>query len=191
MEQAIPDVYIFGPFSLDAQRRVLTRANERIEVSGKALEVLLVLVEKSGAVVTKDELLAAAWGDTHVEENNLTQSIYSLRKILGESAGENRYIATVPGQGYRFVADVRTVSASADNVIRRFARAAKATLAERKRMAALLAIGLVAGAIALLRLARHDSCRPPLSQDYHQGRLRVEGRDYLNALYFLQKAAGE
>ena len=54
MGQAIQGVYIFGPFSLDAQRRVLTRANERIEVSGKALEVLLVLVEKSGAVVTKE-----------------------------------------------------------------------------------------------------------------------------------------
>ncbi|PYV32372.1 MAG: hypothetical protein DMG22_13550, partial [Acidobacteria bacterium] len=143
MGQAIPGVYIFGPFSLDAQRRVLTRANERIEVSVKALEVLLVLVQKSGAVVTKDELLAAVWGHTHVEENNLTQSIYSLRKILGESAGENRYIATVSGQGYRFVADVRTVSGSADNVFRRLARAAKAMLAERKRMSALLAISLV------------------------------------------------
>ena len=58
-------------------------------------------------------------------------------------------------------------------------------------MSALLAISLVAGAIALLRFARHDSCRPSLSRDYLQGRLKVEGRDYLNALYFLQKAAGE
>ena len=72
----------------------------------KPLATLLVLVERAGETVSKDELLSQVWPDTAVEENNLTQSISTLRKVLGEKRGENRYIATEPGMGYRFVAPV-------------------------------------------------------------------------------------
>src|SRR4030095_4951774 len=77
----------------------------------KVFDTLLYLVEHQGVVLDKDELMLAIWPDTVVEENNLNQSISVLRRVLGESRGENRYVATVPGRGYRFVADVKTAAA--------------------------------------------------------------------------------
>ncbi|MBI4470242.1 MAG: PD40 domain-containing protein [Acidobacteria bacterium] len=76
----------------------------------KALEMLLVLVSNKERVLDKDELMQLLWPDTIVEEANLTQNIYRLRKALGESPDEHLYIVTVPGRGYRFVADVKKVS---------------------------------------------------------------------------------
>src|SRR5687768_10014901 len=73
----------------------------------KALDILLYLVQRAGTVVEKDELMDAIWPDTAVEENNLTQNISALRKALGEKHRDNRFIATVPGRGYKFVAEVR------------------------------------------------------------------------------------
>lgn len=72
----------------------------------KAFDTLLYLVERSGKIVGKYELMLAIWADRVVEENNLTQNISTLRRVLGEKHGENRFIATVPGQGYKFVAAV-------------------------------------------------------------------------------------
>lgn len=100
-------VYEFGPFHLDTASRLLLRDSEVVPLKAKVLETLLVLVENSGQVVSKEHLMEAIWPDTAVEENNLTQNIYSLRKVLGERPGEHRYISTVSGQGYRFVATVR------------------------------------------------------------------------------------
>ena len=71
------------------------------------MEILLVLIQRQGEVVSKDELMQAVWGDAFVEESNLSQSIFVLRKALGERASENRYIATIPGRGYTFVASVK------------------------------------------------------------------------------------
>src|SRR5688572_17386284 len=81
----------------------------------KAFEILLYLVRRADQVVEKDEILEAVWPDTIVEENNLTQNISALRRALGEKHRENRFIATVPGRGYKFVAEVRK-SADASNV---------------------------------------------------------------------------
>ena len=78
----------------------------------KVFDTLLYLVERSGKVVEKEELMHAIWPDTAVEENNLSQNISTLRRVLGESRGENLYIATVPGKGYRFIAGVETVRCS-------------------------------------------------------------------------------
>jgi DNA-binding winged helix-turn-helix (wHTH) protein len=69
-------------------------------------DTLLVLIESEGHLIGKDELMQAVWPDTAVEENNLTQNISVLRKTFGERPEDQRYIVTVPGQGYRFVADV-------------------------------------------------------------------------------------
>src|SRR5690348_2175005 len=107
MDEEAEGVYEFGPFRLDTQRRLLARAGQRVDVTPKAIETLVVLVQSAGLVVTKEDLLQRLWPDTHVEENNLTQCILVLRKALGETAGENKYIATVPGRGYRFVATVQ------------------------------------------------------------------------------------
>lgn len=75
----------------------------------KPVATLVALVDRAGETVSKDELLAEVWSGTAVEENNLTQSISTLRKVLGEKRGDNRFIATEPGNGYRFVAAVTRI----------------------------------------------------------------------------------
>ena len=100
-------LYEFGPYRLDAVKRVLLREGKPVPVTSKAFDTLLLLIEHSGQVLQKDELMKALWPDTIVEENNLTQQISMLRKALGERAHEHRYVVTVPGRGYSFVAHVR------------------------------------------------------------------------------------
>src|SRR5271168_3894301 len=102
-------LYEFGPFRLDAGQRLLLRDNSPIPLQPKAFETLLVLVCNSEKVVLKDELLNAVWADTFVEESNLTQNIFVLRRALGDVDGGRRYIITVPGRGYRFAEAVRVI----------------------------------------------------------------------------------
>jgi Tol biopolymer transport system component/DNA-binding winged helix-turn-helix (wHTH) protein len=97
----------FGPFVLNPDSRSLTKDGEAVMLTAKTLETLSVLVQNRGKVMSKDELLAALWPDTVVEEANLTQSISTLRKILGDSPKDHRYIVTLAGRGYQFVADVK------------------------------------------------------------------------------------
>jgi DNA-binding winged helix-turn-helix (wHTH) protein/tetratricopeptide (TPR) repeat protein len=97
----------FGPFRLDAEERVLLRDGEPVQLTQKAFETLYVLVEKSGRVLEKDELMRRIWPDSFVEEATLAQNIFTLRKVLGETPDKNRYIETVPRRGYRFVAQVK------------------------------------------------------------------------------------
>ncbi|HET6972662.1 MAG TPA: tetratricopeptide repeat protein [Pyrinomonadaceae bacterium] len=99
--------YQFGPFRLDPLKRRLSKDEETLRLTPKAFELLLVLVEEHGRTVEKDELLERVWAGTIVEENNLNQNITALRKSLGDSRQESQYIATIPGVGYRFVAEVR------------------------------------------------------------------------------------
>ncbi|HMO81208.1 MAG TPA: winged helix-turn-helix domain-containing protein [Pyrinomonadaceae bacterium] len=96
----------FGDFSLDPVRRVLYRFKEPVDLSPRAFDLLLALVTNAGRTMTKDELLELVWEGQFVEENNLTVQISALRKVFGETRSENRYIATVPGRGYKFVADI-------------------------------------------------------------------------------------
>jgi DNA-binding winged helix-turn-helix (wHTH) protein/Flp pilus assembly protein TadD len=107
MDSAPESFYEFGPFRLDARRHVLLRDGQAISLAPKVFETLLLLVRNSGQVLKKSELIDAIWPDTFVEESNLAQHIFLLRKILGEDKNEHRYIVTVPGAGYRFVAQVR------------------------------------------------------------------------------------
>ena len=102
-------IYEFGDFSVDAAKRQLRgRGGVTVPLTTKAFEMLVYLLDRSGTVLEKDELLGAIWPDAIVEENNLTQAVSSLRRALGESRAEHRYIMTVPGRGYCFVAEVRT-----------------------------------------------------------------------------------
>jgi len=98
--------YAFGEFRVDAAKRLLLCGERRVAVPPKVFDTLLALVENTGRVVEKDELMRLVWPDTVVEENNLNQAISALRKALGEDPAEHRYIVTVPGRGYRFVAAV-------------------------------------------------------------------------------------
>lgn len=109
--QRAPESYVlyeFGDFRLDASRHLLFRkgATGPLAITPKAVETILYFVEHRGEVLEKERLLADLWPGLVVEENNLTQVISVLRRVLGEARGENRYIATVPGRGYRFVAHV-------------------------------------------------------------------------------------
>ncbi len=104
------DTYKFGDFELDRMRRVLTRNGELIALNPKAFDLLLELVSNRGHVVTKDVLLERVWPGQFVEENNLTVHISALRKAFGEKKGENRFIVTVSGNGYKFVGDLEDPS---------------------------------------------------------------------------------
>jgi len=108
-------MYQFGPFSVDPEQRVLSREGTPLSVTPKVFDTLLFLVRNPERVLTKDELLKEVWPDTFVEEVNLAVNISTLRKALGENAQESRYIVTVPGRGYRFVASVREVAGAAEN----------------------------------------------------------------------------
>src|SRR5579863_876489 len=94
--------YEFGSFRVDLDHRLLLRDAKPIPLQPKAFEILVVLLKNGEKVVLKDDLLKAVWPDTFVEESNLAQNIFVLRKALGDSVGQNRYIVTVPGRGYRF-----------------------------------------------------------------------------------------
>jgi DNA-binding winged helix-turn-helix (wHTH) protein/Tfp pilus assembly protein PilF len=107
MIEQSPLFYEFGPFSVDAGKRLLLRNGEPVPLAPKVLETLLVLIENRERVLTKDDLLKQVWGDTIVEEGGLTRNISVLRKALGEKPEDHHYIVTVPARGYRFVAEVR------------------------------------------------------------------------------------
>jgi DNA-binding winged helix-turn-helix (wHTH) protein/TolB-like protein len=101
--------YEFGDFAFDIDQQRLSRrdGSGSVPLTGKAFDTLVYLVEHAGEALDKDTLLQSIWPGVVVEENSLTQVISSLRELLGEQRGENRYIATLPRKGYRFVAEVR------------------------------------------------------------------------------------
>ncbi len=104
--------YQFGEYQVDTKKRLLLRNGDSVALTPKVFDTLLYLLQHQGKLVQKDELMRAIWPDTAVEENNLSQNISNLRRILGEERGANQYIATVPGKGYRFTANVEAVPGS-------------------------------------------------------------------------------
>jgi eukaryotic-like serine/threonine-protein kinase len=148
------ELYEFGPFRLDPGKRLLLLGNQPVPLQLKAFETLLVLVRYSEQVVLKDDLMKSVWPDTFVEESNLAQNIFVLRKTLGETAGDHRYIVTIPGRGYRFVAKVRVVSEEQSLVVE--SRSRSRLVIEQSRphrkfaisligVAVLVALGMTAG----------------------------------------------
>ncbi len=109
MPSVVKHIYEFGDFRLDEQNRVLWRSQESVPLTPKTLDMLLVLVQRGGEVIPKDELMNAVWPDSFVEEANLTQTVFMLRKVLGETP-DRRYILTMQGRGYRFALDVKEIS---------------------------------------------------------------------------------
>jgi TolB-like protein/DNA-binding winged helix-turn-helix (wHTH) protein/Tfp pilus assembly protein PilF len=107
-------VYEFGDFHLDAGKRLLWRGDAPVPLTPRVFETLLYMVEHHDTVLDKERLMEAVWPDSIVEENNLTQNISTLRRVFGETPGSHRFIVTVPGRGYRFVAGVRLREADAD-----------------------------------------------------------------------------
>ncbi len=105
----------FGPFRLDRRERLLFRDGAAVALAPKAVDLLLALTDEPGALVLKEELIAKVWPDVVVDESNLSQNIFLLRKALDDGGG--RWIATVPRRGYRFVGEVKTGSAVRDSIV--------------------------------------------------------------------------
>jgi DNA-binding winged helix-turn-helix (wHTH) protein/tetratricopeptide (TPR) repeat protein len=110
MHQVDNLTYEFGPYRLNLTQRSLIRDGETVALTPKAIEILVRLVANAGVLVEKDDLLREVWPETFVEESNLTQNIFILRRALGDERAEPKYIETVARRGYRFVASVRVVA---------------------------------------------------------------------------------
>lgn len=110
--RAPQDAISFGHFRLFPTPRLLLKGDKPTRTGSRALEILIYLVQHAGEVVDKDELISRAWPKTSVEEANLRVHIAALRKVLGDSEASARYITTVPGRGYCFVAPVERLDTS-------------------------------------------------------------------------------
>ena len=160
MNQPGTSCYEFGEFRVDIGRRILLQAGNTIALTPRQFDTLLYLVEHCDRVITKEELMKAIWSDAFVEENNLNQSVSAIRRALGERRGDNRYIITVPGVGYRFAAPVKLVS----SVEHRAARGSLAVLPfkpllEKERDEA-LELGMADSLIIRLSNSRDMIVRP-------------------------------
>lgn len=112
MSIAVKQIYRFEDFRLDASNKLLLRGMETVPIPPKVFDLLRILVERSGTVVEKEELMNLLWPDTIVEENNLTVSMSVLRKVLGDGKDGVKFIETIPRRGYRFVARVEEALSS-------------------------------------------------------------------------------
>src|SRR5262249_42061516 len=140
----------FGPFCLNTARGVLLRDGQEVHLGAKAYAALCLLVERSGQLVSKDELMLALWPGLHVEENNLNQQISALRRALGD---DGRWIVTVPRRGYRF--DCAVSRAPAEPI--------RPASQRRRWRQAILAAGTLVVAVlvvAFLRWAPHPRLTP-------------------------------
>jgi DNA-binding winged helix-turn-helix (wHTH) protein len=104
--------FAFGPFLLDLESRALLRSGEPLPITGRTLDTLIVLLQNRGRLLDKDELLSLIWPGIVVDEANLSQNIFTLRKVLGDSRKYHRDIATIAGRGYQFVAAVTELRAA-------------------------------------------------------------------------------
>lgn len=102
--------YAFGPYELDSGQRLLFCRGEIVQIPPKVFDTLLALVESAGELVTREALLERIWPNTFVEEGNLSQNVFALRRLLAEAGGDDLYIETFPRRGYRFVVPVREVA---------------------------------------------------------------------------------
>jgi TolB-like protein/DNA-binding winged helix-turn-helix (wHTH) protein/Flp pilus assembly protein TadD len=127
---------------VDGARRLLLRHGDLLTLKPRVFDTLLYLARNPGRVIARDELMRAIWPDAFVEENNLAQNVSTLRRVLGENRGDNRYIVTVPGRGYRFVAEVKVARDGARNEVSAPHRGAKS----RKRV---LILGSITAALGV------------------------------------------
>ncbi len=176
MGERLEKNYFFEDFQIDASRNRLLRLpqGETVAITRKAFQVLLLLVENHGELVSKDELMAKVWQDSFVEEANLTQTISVLRKTLGENPNEHRFIVTESGKGYRFVAPVKGSGGDEAGLEEKQAAAAAVTTAApasnyRKiyllAFAAVLAVCLIAAAYSFWNLKEAQISLPPSTKE--------------------------
>jgi Tol biopolymer transport system component/DNA-binding winged helix-turn-helix (wHTH) protein len=209
MSGGLKHLFEFGPFQIDPEQRLLLRDQQPVSLSPKAFELLLVLAQRSEQVVLKDELMNQLWPDTFVEESNLGQHIFQLRKVLGERAQGASYIVTVPGRGYRFACKVRTIPAKADEEIVLESRSRSRMVIEEesvtdpvpapatKRLrltvtAAAVAVVILALVVAALMLPAPSPKALRVRQITHSGRIDPYGKVLSDGarLYFTERRGG-
>src|SRR6516164_9715230 len=136
MQTSPANVYEFGAFQLDRAKRLLRRLDGTpVSLTPRVFETLLFMVEHHDAVLDKERIMEAVWPDSIDEENNLAQAISKLRQVFGETPGSHSYIVTVPGRGYRFVAEVRDQTGNGSATVKA-EQGTGPTLAEDRREAA-------------------------------------------------------
>jgi eukaryotic-like serine/threonine-protein kinase len=152
--QRIEELYQFGPFRIDPARETLLKEGVAVPLTPKTFQILLVLVRHGKEIVTKDDLMKTVWPDTFVEEANLSRNIFMLRKALGETAQDHRYIVTVPGRGYRLAEHVHLVPGQEFAIAAASHSTVQIEVKETKpwKWIALAAVVLLIVAVALLRL---------------------------------------
>lgn len=167
----IPRFYKFGPFELNVEERTLLNEGRDVQLTPKVFETLLLLLERRGQLVRKDELMASLWPDSFVEERNLAQNIFLLRKALGDGEKGRRYIQTVPKGGYRFIAEVSVMppdtEAESADAARGFAAPSAAEGAGWRRfakpravLAGLVLVAVCGGSVLLLKRADRPGGAP-------------------------------
>lgn len=139
-------VYEFGPYVLDRPRRLLTREGAPVGVTPKAFDLLALLVENGGRVVSKETLMDALWPDTEVEESNLTFQISRLRKALGDG----RYVVTIPGRGYQFAGAVQQVTPVETETIVEDGQRMTITVSERRAVWPWVVVASAAAVIVMV-----------------------------------------
>ena len=136
--------YRFGGFHLDVRDRLLARENEVVRIEPKSFDVLCCLLENAGHLVSKQQLVDEVWARAYVSDNSLTRCIHQIRAALHDDADQPRFIETVPGSGYRFVADVDVLTEPAA------APAAQPLGGRRKTLAVALVVLVLAATVALV-----------------------------------------
>lgn len=191
----------FGPFLMDLRQRLLLRDGKPVPLSPKAFELLLVLAQRSGQVVLKDDLMSLLWPDTFVEESNLGQHVFQLRKSLGDPS----YIVTVPGRGYQFAHSVRAIpvtenpeavlesESASQAVIEARGSPASASRFRRRLLVggvAAVAVIVAAGAVTIQLLPSPKVLR--VRQITHSGRIEPYGKILSDGsrLYFTERRGG-
>jgi Tol biopolymer transport system component/DNA-binding winged helix-turn-helix (wHTH) protein len=162
MSEPIKPYYEFGSFRLDLAERSLRRDGVPVQLTPKMFDILLLLVERKGQLVSKDELMRAVWPDTFVEDANLTVNISSLRKALGDTGNGHQYIETVQRRGYRFGVEVREHGGAEVKAVEAAAQQEQVTRPRaggRRVSVRKLALGAVAIAIALAGIYKFGDSR--------------------------------
>lgn len=168
MSTSSEQFYEFGAFRIDVANRLLFHDGHSLSLTPKTVETLIALVRNKGELLNKDELLKTIWPDRVVEEGNLTQNIYLLRKTLGKAPDGKDYIETVPRRGYRFVGELRTTAAvpqtnSSEPSRVRVSRSRWIWLA-----GVVLVVSGITGYFALSRTVRSSGTKP-VSEAYKKG----------------------
>lgn len=174
----LPRAYAFGPFRFDPHDRVLYRAGAAVPLSPKAAELLLLFMQSRGRLLSKEVLISSLWPETFVEESSLSQTVFLLRKALGDAPGSEAWIDTVPRRGFRFSAPIAHVDSLADDS----APPTRATGWRAGAIAAAIALAVIATfAVAL----RRETPKPVVSGELIPAGLAPEAREaYLKGRYY-------